>query len=206
MRVVIVAECFLPEINGVTNSVLRAVEHLERRHHEVLVIAPGIGRTQYSHTPVVRVPAVELPFYRGLSVGLPTRHLPHAIFVGCKTGGELSALVASFDVFVHTGFNETFCQAIQEALASGVPVVAPAAGGPLDTVRHGHNGYLYPPDHPVLLAEAVGELARDPELRAVMGRRACESVKGRDWESLGDQLLGYYRRVMERPERVRAAA
>src|SRR5579875_3195067 len=75
VRVVIVAECFLPEMNGVTNSVLKVVEHLERRHHDVLVIAPGLGPTCYSRTPVERVPAVELPFYPSLSVGLPSRRV-----------------------------------------------------------------------------------------------------------------------------------
>ena len=369
----IVAECFLPEINGVTNSVLRVVEHLERRHHEVLVIAPGIGPTVYSRTPVERVPALALPFYRSLSVGLPgtqvrsiiarfrpdvvhlaapvvlgavalraagslgiptvavyqtdvagfggryglgfageavwswlrrlhnladvtlapsssaawtlsrqgilrverwgrgvdvqrfhpshrsaalrrslapqgemlvgyvgrlapekqvhllghaasvtgTRTvivgsgpsagrlrgvLPRAVFTGAKTGTELSKYVASLDVFVHTGFNETFCQAVQEALASAVPVVAPAAGGPLDTVRHGVNGFLYPVDQPEMLGEAVKHLVRDPVLRAEMGRSARESVLGRDWSSVGDELIAHYRRVTGAARPARDAA
>lgn len=360
----IVAECFLPEINGVTNSVLRVVEHLERRHHEVLVIAPGLGPTQYSRTPVERVPAVELPLYRSLSVGLPSRRvrsilsgfrpdvvhlaapvllgavgvraarrlglpsiaiyqtdiagfgaryglgfasdaawnwlrrlhnladltlapsssaqwmlrsqgirrvarwgrgvdleyfhpshrstalrrslaprgelligyvgrlapekqvhllghaagvkgtqtvlvgkgpsaerlrhiLPRAVFVGAKYGQELSAHHASFDVFVHTGPNETFCQAIQEALASGVPVIAPAAGGPLDTVHHGDNGFLYPTSQPELIGEAVRELTERPVLRTAMGLRARESVLGRDWHRMGDDLVAHYERVIE---------
>lgn len=368
----IVAECFLPEINGVTNSVLRVVEHLERRHHEVLVIAPGIGPTHYSRTPVERVPAMALPFYRSLSVGLPggqvrsilarfrpdvvhlaapvvlgavavraagtlkiptvavyqtdvagfggryglgfagdavwswlrrlhnqadltlapsssaawtlgnqgirrvarwgrgvdlerfqpshrspslrrslaprgelligyvgrlapekqvhllahaaapgTRTvivgdgpsayrlrglLPRAVFVGAKTGAELSQYVASLDVFVHTGFNETFCQAVQEALASGVPVVAPAAGGPLDTVRHGVNGFLYPPDQPEMLGEAVKELVREPALRTGMGAAARQSVLGRDWSTLGDELIQHYRQAIDHSRPMRDAA
>ncbi|HEY2430108.1 MAG TPA: glycosyltransferase family 1 protein [Acidimicrobiales bacterium] len=362
MRVAIIAECFLPERNGVTNSVLRVVEHLEERGHQALVIAPGLGPTRYSETPVERVPGVELPVYRSLSVGLPTgqlrrilehfapdvvhaaapavlgaaglraaadlglpsvaiyqtdlagfarrygfgvaspaiwrwlrwvhgqagltlapstlaawelerngiprvarwgrgvdldrfhprhrnallrrrlvpngevlvgyigrlapekqvhllaglagvagvnvvvagdgpsrakleRQLPGVSFLGFKSGPELSQLMASLDVFVHTGANETFCQAIQEALASGVPVVAPASGGPVDLVRHGETGWLVPAGRPSLVRPAVLELVRDAELRQEMGRRARASVAHRSWGELGDELIEHYRRV-----------
>lgn len=44
------------------------------------------------------------------------RELPHARFVGYQSGTELGRYVASFDIFVHTGKHETFCQAIQKHL------------------------------------------------------------------------------------------
>jgi phosphatidylinositol alpha 1,6-mannosyltransferase len=125
------------------------------------------------------------------------RMLPDAVFTGFRTGRELSELVASLDVFVHTGADETFCQAVQEGLAAGLPVVAPASGGPLDLVRPGHNGLLYPPDDPAELRAAVAALAGDAALRTRMGSHARLSVHGRDWAGICDQLLGHYAEVMQ---------
>jgi phosphatidylinositol alpha 1,6-mannosyltransferase len=134
------------------------------------------------------------------------RRLRDAEFLGWHSGVELATLVASLDVFVHTGPHETFCQAIQEAMASGVPVVAPATGGPLDLVRHGENGWLYPPECPELMAQAAGNLAADSRGRHNMGQRARASVEQRTWEAIGHQLLAYYGQLLGRPSRSKLAA
>lgn len=128
------------------------------------------------------------------------RQLPAATFLGLLQGEELSAAIASLDVFVQTGVDETFCQAVQEALAAGVPVLAPTRGGPLDLVRHGDNGWLWPIEDPGLIREQVAELAADPALVDTMRLRARASVLGRTWERAGEELLGHYRAVLGVPD------
>ncbi|WP_433504358.1 glycosyltransferase family 4 protein [Pseudonocardia halophobica] len=368
MRVAIVSECFLPVVNGVTNSVLRVLEHLRDAEHDVLVVAPGADEPDsHDGVPVVRVPALELPVVSSMPVGVPSRRivkalrafrpdvvhlaapfvvgarglwaarrlgiptvavyqtdvagfassyglgltaraawrwtcrlhaqadrtlapsswatealrergvprvhqwargvdtrrftparqsaavrerlapngellvgyvgrlapekqverlaalrgmpgtrlvvvgagpseerlraaLPGAAFLGFRGGDELAELYASLDVFVHTGPAETFCQAVQEALASGLPVVAPDAGGPRDLVLPGRTGYLVPPlpddeaGRPAAdaaLRAAVDRL-RDPGLRTEFGAAARRSVLRRTWSAVCDELVGHY--------------
>lgn len=122
--------------------------------------------------------------------------LPGAVFPGRRTGDDLARIFASLDVFAHTGPFETFCQTVQEAMASGVPVVAPAVGGPLDLVAHGRTGLLVPPHDAAALRQAVRDLAADPARRAAYGAAARATVGGRTWAAVGDQLIGHYDEVL----------
>ncbi|WP_110182473.1 glycosyltransferase family 4 protein [Nocardioides solisilvae] len=117
------------------------------------------------------------------------RRLPQARFTGMLSGTGLAKAFASLDVFVHTGEAETFCQTVQEAQASGVPVVAPAAGGPLDLVDHGRTGLLHDPRDPASLRRTVETLVRDPELRAELASAALADVRRRSWASVVDELV-----------------
>jgi len=124
--------------------------------------------------------------------------LPHAAFLGFRAGDDLAAAYASLDVFVHTGPHETFCQAVQEAMASGVPVIAPNSGGPMDLIGHGRTGYLLTPHDRVAFAAelraALAELA-DPARRARMGEAGRRAVLGRTWPAVCDELIGHYAAV-----------
>jgi phosphatidylinositol alpha 1,6-mannosyltransferase len=362
VRVAIVTESFLPVVNGVSNSVVKILEHLRRNRHAALVVAPGAGPCRHEGYPVVRVPAVDLPVVDSLPIGVPTRRvatalaefrpdvvhlaspfvvgarglasarrlgvptvavyqtdvagfaaayglgltarvawhwtrrihagadrtlapstaaadalrrhgvprvhrwargvdtarftpshrdwalrdalapngellvgyvgrlapekrvrrlsalrglpgvrlvivgdgpdraalqavLPGAAFLGFRTGDDLARVYASLDVFVHTGPYETFCQAVQEALASGLPVISPDAGGPRDLVTPGRTGFLVPEnDDGGALRAAVATLT-DPVLRARFGAAARRSVLRRSWPAVCDELLGHYAQV-----------
>jgi len=376
MRVAIVTESFLPQVNGVTNTVRQVVEHLGRMGHEALVVAPGPGPAEHDGVPVVRVRSVGLPGYRSFPIGLPDpaveraiagfrpdvvhlaspivlgavglrvarkldiptvavyqtdvagfarhyglradiptarwvgrihrratrtlvpsrssyaqleamgvpdvhlwrrgvsldlfdpcrrseelraswsghrvagsevvvgyvgrlaaekqvrrlrdlaglpgvrlvavgdgpergwleRNVPGARFTGMLGGEALATAFASLDVFVHTGVAETFCQTVQEAQASGVPVVAPAAGGPLDLVAHGQTGVLYDPRDPAALRGAVRDLVGDPGVRGRLASAALADVAGRSWGSVVGQLVDEHYRQVLHPGSAPAAA
>ncbi|MEW2005161.1 GDSL-type esterase/lipase family protein [Microbacterium sp. NPDC079208] len=118
--------------------------------------------------------------------------LPDALFLGRLDGDALATALASFDVFVHPGESETFGQTLQEAHASGVPVVATGRGGPLDLVRAGVDGWLYRPGDLADLRRRVTALAGDEHTRRAFGHAGWSAVQGRSWEHLGDQLLGHF--------------
>ena len=371
MRVAIVAESFLPNINGVTNSVLRVLEHLHREGHEAIVIAPGARDGQeevsdYFGFPIRRVPTVKVPMIDSLPVGVPTtvvdselrefqpdiihlaspfvlgaagafsarqlripavalyqtdvagfatkyqlsalafgvwewlrtihnscqmtlapssltiadlerhhiknvRHwgrgvdavrfhpskrseslrkqwdptgtkrivgfvgrlaaekgvhrlsalndrediqlvivgdgperplleaqLPNAVFTGALGGEDLAHAYASLDIFVHAGEFETFCQAIQEAQASGVPTIGPRAGGPVDLIEEGVNGYLLEVDTFIEDLPAAVDAIDSPDF----GVNARASIENKTWEALCQQLMGYYEEVLESTRKV----
>ncbi|MEZ2189803.1 glycosyltransferase family 4 protein [Corynebacterium sp. CCM 9204] len=367
LRIAVVAESFLPNVNGVSNSVLRILEHLAGQGHQALVIAPGARDFEeevvsYAGFPVVRVPTVMIPLINSLPVGVPvplvlralrefrpdvihlaspyvlgaagalaarnlgipalavyqtdvagfalryhlrllifaswrvtrmihnscsrtlapstaaiealTSHgitdvhrwargvdtvrfnpahrserlrrswdpggerrivgyvgrlaaekgverlvslvgrddlqlvivgdgperdrlgsiLPGAVFTGALHGDMLARAMASFDVFVHPGEFETFCQTIQEAQASGVPTIGPRAGGPIDLITPGETGELldvatFSVDLPAAVDRVLAE-------REVMSAAAQARVSGQTWDKVCAELMDHYRQIL----------
>jgi len=137
----------------------------------------------------------------GIDRGKLQSAMPTAHFTGALYGAELAAAYASMDVFVHTGEHETFCQVVQEALASGLPVIAPDAGGPRDLVTPHRTGLLLPVNEfEARLPAAVDHLIAERSRYAHAARR---SVLGRSWPVICDELLGHYRAVMSPSGRIR---
>jgi phosphatidylinositol alpha 1,6-mannosyltransferase len=120
--------------------------------------------------------------------------MPTAIFTGELHGAALAAAYASMDVFVHPGEHETFCQAVQEAMASGLPVIAPDAGGPRDLVTPMHTGILLGVgEFEARLNGAVDHLVAERARYAAAARR---SVLARTWPAVCDELLDHYDSVI----------
>lgn len=171
-------------------------------------LAPGgetvigyVGRLAPEKEVERLVPLMDLPGVKVVLTGDgPSRSalqaaMPGATFLGRREGDDLARAYAACDVFVHTGTHETFGQTLQEAAATGLPVVAPRRGGPIDLVDHGRTGLLFDPDDASDLRRCISSLtvAEDAwERRAVMGEAAHAQVQGRSWAGLVDTLIAHY--------------
>lgn len=122
-----------------------------------------------------------------------TAACPQAHFTGALYGDELGAAYASGDVFLFVSDTETFGRVNIEAMASGLPVVAAGAGGTVDIVREGVDGFLLPPRQPEAFIAPLKRLLGDAELRQRMGAAALQRSKTYNWELLFQGLLQEYR-------------
>jgi phosphatidylinositol alpha 1,6-mannosyltransferase len=122
------------------------------------------------------------------------RHLPAGSCLGVLTGERLARAYADMDVFVFPSTSDTFGLVVLEAMASGVPVVAIAAGGPKYVVDTGESGWLTTGNDELIAA--VVRLARDPLLRERLGQGARRRAAAWSWDAVFDGVYDAYRTVM----------
>ncbi|MFC4372955.1 glycosyltransferase [Nocardia halotolerans] len=109
---------------------------------------------------------------------------------------QMAPLLRSADVAVCTPWYEPFGITPLEAMACGVPVVAAAVGGLIDTVVDGDTGKLVPPRAPDRLAAAIRELLDAPALRRQYGAAGHDRVHSRySWDRVAVETLRAYRRT-----------
>jgi len=96
-------------------------------------------------------------------------------FVGQQD--NVPAWLAALDIFALTSDWEGMSNALLEAMAAQLPVVATAVGGTPEVVVDGITGLLVPPRDPDALAQAITRLLRDPDLRDRMGQAGRKRIK-----------------------------
>ena len=92
---------------------------------------------------------------------------------------DIPQVVASCDAFCHAAPFEPFGIVCIEAMASGVPVIVPDAGGISEAVEHGETGWVYPVLNTLALAGHMTDLHHDPARRKRMGKAAREAAVAR---------------------------
>jgi glycosyltransferase involved in cell wall biosynthesis len=113
---------------------------------------------------------------------------------------EVPALLRSADVVVTTPWYEPFGIVPLEAMACGVPVVASAVGGLVDTVVHGVTGLHVPPRSPERIAHSLRELLSSADLRRSLAQAGARRARTRyGWNRIAASTLRVYQAVAERP-------
>ena len=100
------------------------------------------------------------------------RNADCATFVGEAFGDQLKGWYARADVFVNPSASENFCTTNLEALASGTPLIAASAGGNVEQVEDGRNGFLVPSGNPEAMAAKAVQILKSDSLRREMSLNA----------------------------------
>jgi len=103
-----------------------------------------------------------------------------------------SAYYESLDIYINTSLHEGIPMSILEAMAAGIPVVAPQVGGIPEIITDGEEGLLVDNRTPSAFGAACLRLMNDPSLRTRMGARAKAKVEA----SFSDvAMAAQYRRL-----------
>lgn len=121
------------------------------------------------------------------------------VFTGYLYGDDLAQAYAAADIFVFPAANETFGMVALEAMASGLPVVAARAGGPLDFIVEGETGLLFDPNDQEALIRTVCQLVNDSEYANDLGVSARKHAETRSWTVILDDLLQDYASLINLP-------
>lgn len=167
------------------DTVVRALPHMPETE---LVIVGGPEQAQLDSDPEARR---LLRLARELGVADRVRLL------GSVARGDMPAVLRSADVVACTPWYEPFGIVPLEAMACGVPVVASAVGGMLDTVVHDVTGRLVKPQRPDDVAKAVNHLMRDDFLRQSMGAAGRDRARARySWDRIAADSQRIYDRLV----------
>lgn len=126
-------------------------------------------------------------------------------FTGALHGETLAAHYASADLFLFPSLTETFGQVVQEAMASGLAVVAMRAGGVQDIIQHGVTGLLCDPADPAAWFAAVQSLVEHDRWRRWLAHNARRAAETRGWPAIFDRLMTIYGEIIEGDRRDVAA-
>ena len=116
-------------------------------------------------------------------------------FLGRIPREETAPHYQEASVFVLPSLNEGMSNAMLEALASGLPIVATDAGGTKELVTDGENGYIIRMKDAAHLAEKLERLIENPQLRESMGRASRARAEKLSWKNVAEEYHNLYKKV-----------
>ena len=117
-------------------------------------------------------------------------------FLGLRM--DIRKILYLIDIFVRPSLEEGLPRGVMEAMASNKPFIASHVGGNIELADHGRNGILVPPKDSQALSDAILCLAKNPDLRAEMGRKGRKYLKQNfDWRYLALRRQEIYERLIK---------
>ncbi len=118
-------------------------------------------------------------------------------FLGRVSPDQVPSLLANCDIHVTTSEKETRGLTILEALAAGIPVIAPNKGGVIENIEDGINGFLYHPGDQADFLQKLTRLIQDKELRESMGQYGTKCVTDYSWDCTIANLVEVWKQQIE---------
>lgn len=178
-RLLVYAGRMAPEKNiPLLFGMMQALAEREPQEYQLLMVGDGDGRAELEREAERTSPG-----------------LVH--FVGHRReAGELARLLSCCDAFVHPNPTEPFGIAPLEAMAAGLPLVAPDSGGVVTYANH-QNAWLAVPE-PAAFADAVNNIFTGPETRRRRVEEARREAEAREWPLAAARYLRLYRELHAR--------
>jgi glycosyltransferase involved in cell wall biosynthesis len=123
---------------------------------------------------------------------------PHAYLLGRVSPGQIPALLINSDIYITTSEKENRAVTLIEAFAAGLPVLAPRAGGLVQDIQDGKNGYLFEPQNQADFIQKLRKLVENDSLRREMGSQAKKYIRQYTWEQTVENLQQQWQQQIQK--------
>jgi glycosyltransferase involved in cell wall biosynthesis len=121
----------------------------------------------------------------------------HILLTGKIAHEEVFGLLKCADIFVLPSIREASSNALLEAMAVGLPIVATNVGGNPAMVAHGRTGILINPRDSVAIANAILDLLLNPQLRNKFKENTLKFIENFSWEKISKKLICIYHKTLK---------
>jgi len=124
--------------------------------------------------------------------------LPFVEIISMVPADQMPALFARHDIFIFPSIMEGTPLVVQEAMATGMPVITTETCGMVDLIEDNFNGLLIRPADSVSLTDAIWKLIQNPEMRARLGQSAQATMRRFTWTRTIDIVENACARTLRR--------
>jgi glycosyltransferase involved in cell wall biosynthesis len=164
--------------NFILNSLVDLVQEIELNYLALIIIGEGNLKEKITE----KLSQLATNFY----------------LLGRVSPDDIPALLVNSDIYLTASEKETTGLTVLEASAAGIPIIAPRAGGVIDNIIDGTNGFLFEPGNIDDFGNKLKLLINDANLRKVMGNQGKNFVAELNWEQAVKNLLKIWQTEIDR--------